>query len=196
MFRKLRALIILAGFCAACGGTPVDVKEESTAAPLTRYQIYDSHPPAAGIFTSYSYQCASSTWYIRESISQSIAQPLPPVSLGTELKYGGTLNPARNEVQLVCPWQWMFDRGSYADSTNAQTCQIYSHLAGLGWQLAVTDVSVPARWLQYWPIQTGWPNGFFWVGFNLPTNLNSWWTGYGVSACFGGPGGSGGLYFY
>src|SRR5215207_11389585 len=185
MIRKLKLLIILAGFCAACGGPP-DATEETESA-LTPAQVWTSETPA--MFTSDPYQCAGAAWHVR----QPIAQWYGFGSWGswwytTELAGNSGLNLARNEIQIQCPVAAMQNMSTYLRNSTALLCQVYAHVAGSGWTWSA-QVTVPATGLGYsargyMGYSAGRWNVTMWLP-NYTTQLGWWGTGYGLSACLG-----------
>ncbi len=185
MLKKLRALIILAGFCAACGGPVDDVAAKDS--PLTSAQVYQAPSTAPGLVNGWAYSCGTQVYHGRQFVAQSYSDRLHLGSTQLMSDGGWSSDPSLNEMKILCPSNLMSDNGSGLCSSQAMTCNVYSHAAGQGWSWSVTAQITNACDLAYAPMgSAGHWEGYWAIILHLPDrqHLNQWGSGLGMN-CFG-----------
>lgn len=199
MIRKLKLLLALACLCAACGVAPtVDEPVAATEAALTSSQVWTS-PSASvpGVMTGSNYYCGGAFYYARQPMFQTVvgAPNTPSISTSPNGESSPTINYARSEFQIQCPWSPMANFPSYAINTTDMTCAYFAHTPNNWWTWSA-NVVVPASGLVYYPKGGAQPTTGYWSiylklpwdgtsgdGYPHTPGLDQWGSGYGLSAC-------------
>jgi hypothetical protein len=186
--KRLRALIILAGFCAACGGSPSAEQLDTTESAAT----FVGTTVANG-----AYYCGG-WWFIEQPIKQRRLRPidLAPyfvTDVGAVLgppPAGQPVDPQRNKVMLTCGSMDL--KASAACGANAPycntaalptTCQMYAKLAGASAWTFSGWIDVESRTALYDPNATSGPNGAWGMNLHYHYVPSQQGNGRGLSGC-------------